>query len=83
MSPRFTVPPDGGAVHPRDIVFVATLERLRKSGWRVGVHNDYKLDGEDRTFWLLTHPSGRYVKGEGRDNCCAIEECARQADAMR
>lgn len=42
------------------------LEALRAAGWSVAVHNDYRLNGEPHTFWLFTHPDGRWVKGEGR-----------------
>lgn len=43
------------------------LEDLRIRGWRVGVHNDYRLNGEDMTFWLFTHSAtARFVKGEGK-----------------
>lgn len=31
----------------------------------VASHNDYRQGGELKTFWLMTHPSGRYVKAEG------------------
>jgi hypothetical protein len=31
----------------------------------VAVHNDYRQGGELKTFWLMTHPSGRYVQAEG------------------
>lgn len=49
------------------------LDRLRATGWMVAVHNDYRLGGEFHTFWLFTHPDGRYVKGEGKtdDQACA------------
>ena len=41
------------------------LRILRENGWMVGVHNDYRQDGKLMTFWLFTHPSGRWLKGEG------------------
>lgn len=44
------------------------IARLRAAGWRVAVHNDYRQGGEDWTFWLFTHPDGRWVKGEGRND---------------
>jgi multidrug efflux pump subunit AcrA (membrane-fusion protein) len=56
------------------------LETLRSQGWRVAVHNDYKLNGDDYTFWLLTHPNGRWIKGEGRsdeDAICVLLDAAR------
>lgn len=48
---------------------------MREAGWRVAVHNDYRLNGEDHTFWLFTHPNGRWVKGEGRTDDDALAEC--------
>jgi hypothetical protein len=41
------------------------LATLRRDGWMVAVHNDYRQDGELRTFWLMTKGE-RAVKGEGR-----------------
>lgn len=38
----------------------------------MAVHNDYRLNGVPHTFWLLTHPDGRYVKGEGRTDAEAL-----------
>jgi len=49
------------------------LEDIRMRGWRVGVHNDYRLNSEDWTFWLFTHYSGRFVKGEGKSDKKALE----------
>lgn len=31
----------------------------------MAVHNDYRLNGTRYSFWLLTHPSGVWCKGEG------------------
>jgi len=45
---------------------------LRADGWSVAVHNDYRIDGRACTFWLLTHPDGRYVKGEGSTDAEAL-----------
>ena len=50
------------------------LARLRADGWMVGVHNDYRLNGEPRTFWLLTHANGRWIKGEGTTDASALAE---------
>lgn len=49
----------------------STLERLRKKGWAVGCHNDYRQGGEKRTFWLLTN-GDRCVTGEGRSDWLAL-----------
>lgn len=48
------------------------LATLRAAGWSVAVHNDYRLYGEPHTFWLFTHPDGRWLKGEGRTDEDAI-----------
>jgi hypothetical protein len=56
-----------------------SLTRLRKLGWMVAVHNDYKLNGTPMTFWLFTHPSGRWVKGEGQTDEGALADCLRAA----
>ena len=57
----------------------AMVEALRKAGWSVAVHNDYRLSGEHHAFWLWTHPDGRYVKGEGRSDVEALTLCATAA----
>lgn len=54
----------------------ASLEELRAAGWSVAVHNDYRLNGEPHTFWLFTHPNGRWIKGEGRTDDEAITQAA-------
>lgn len=41
------------------------LAEMRATGWVVAVHNDYRLGGLLKTFWLFTHGSGLYLKGEG------------------
>lgn len=48
---------------------------MRDAGWCVAVHNDYRVDGERYTFWLWTHPSGRWIKGEGRTDEDALAQC--------
>lgn len=55
------------------------LERLRAAGWTVGVHNDYRSGGEPMTFWLLTHPSGVWIKGEGATDEDALAYVEEQA----
>ncbi len=56
-----------------------TLDLLRQQGWRVAIHNDYTIDGALHTFWLLTHPSGRWIKGEGMSDTEALD----RAEIMR
>ena len=47
---------------------------LREKGWMVAVHNDYRINGERKTFWLLTYDDGQYVKGEGATDAEALNE---------
>ena len=61
------------ALTERNRALEAEVERLREAspddiraaGWAVAVHNDYRLAGENHTFWLFTR-DGRAIKGEGR-----------------
>jgi len=55
------------------------LEKLRKAGWSVAVHNDYRLNGWPHTFWLFTHPSGWWAKGEGLSDAEATHKAWKQA----
>lgn len=49
------------------------LARLRKLGWEVAIHNDYRIEGERFTFWLFTHNhSGKFIKGEGKGDLEAL-----------
>ena len=48
------------------------LARAREKGWTVAVHNDYRQNGNPMTFWLLTHPCGRWLKGEGKTDDAAL-----------
>lgn len=52
----------------------ALPDDLRAAGWSVAVHNDYRINGESHTFWLFTHPDGRYAKGEGRTDAEALDQ---------
>lgn len=63
----------------RGVEFSRTLHALRQDGWRVAVHNDYRLNGDDMTFWLMTHISGFYLKGEGKTDMDALMEIDAQA----
>jgi hypothetical protein len=56
-----------------------TLAELRDNGWSVAVHNDYRLNGERMTFWLMTHDCGLYLKGEGKSDAEAIGQIDKQA----
>jgi len=55
------------------------LTSIRAAGWMVGAHNDYRINGVPMTFWLFTHPSGQWVKGEGMTDLQALEEAAHEA----
>lgn len=55
------------------------LKQMRDAGWRVAVHNDYEQGGEFFTFWLFTHPSGLWVKGEACSDTEAIAKAALEA----
>lgn len=54
------------------------LADLRTHGWMVAVHNDYRVAGKFQTFWLFTHPDGKYVKGEGSTDEAAVGHCRHQ-----
>lgn len=60
-----------------DETALSGVDQLRANGWTVAVHNDYRLNGKPYTFWLWTHPDGRYVKGEGLTD----DEALRQVRA--
>lgn len=46
---------------------------LREVGWSVACHNDYRFNGKDHTFWLMTR-NGRSVKGEGETDAIALNQ---------
>lgn len=52
--------------------------RLREAGWTVAVHNDYRLHGKPHVFWLWTHPSGVWAKGEGETDEAALLQAEDQ-----
>ena len=54
------------------------IDYLRSLGWMVAVHNDYKQNGEFHTFWLLTYPDGKYLKGEGKTDDEALEQIVEE-----
>ncbi len=47
---------------------------LRMNGWMVAIHNDYRQNGEQHTFWLFTNKDGKYIKGEGFTDAEALEQ---------
>ncbi len=52
----------------------ASPDDIRALGWNVAVHNDYRLCDVNYTFWLFTHPSGGWVKGEGLNDTGALNQ---------
>lgn len=64
------------------------LSSIRRRGWTVAVHNDYKLNGVTMTFWLFTKAAdgsllagvadGFFVKGEGETDFLALVEIAQK-----
>lgn len=59
-----------------------SADDLRGLGWMVAVHNDYRLDGDKHTFWLLTHPleGGGFLalQGEAKFDAEALDNIRRQ-----
>lgn len=53
-----------------------SADDLRAKGWSVAVHNDYRINGEPHTFWLLTH-GDRAIKGEGKTDVEALNQIRR------
>lgn len=51
----------------------ALLAYLRLQGLTVAVHNDYRLDGEAHTFWLMVDTNEMSYKGEGRTDLQALQ----------
>lgn len=70
-SPRETLDAARGAI---------ILARLRAAGWSVAVHNDYRQEGQDFTFWLFTHRSGIWARGEGATDYFALLRAESEAE---
>ncbi len=60
----------------------AVLKALRGDGWCVAVHNDYKLNGKDFTFWLFTKDD-KHIKGEGATDMIALSNAYNQIGSTR
>lgn len=61
-------------VKAKALLFALTdcqCDDLRAAGWTVAVHNDYRLNDQPHTFWLLTRGT-TCVKGEGRTDAEAL-----------
>ena len=50
------------------------LTKLRDHKWSIAIHNDYYLSGKFYTFYLVAHPSGVWLKGEGESDVEALEK---------
>lgn len=60
----------------------AIPDDIRAEGWSVAVHNDYKQNGKNHTFWLFTMGS-RNVKGEGLSDTVALNQVRHQIGLPR
>lgn len=58
------------------------LEGLRREGWVVACHNDYRQLGEAHTFWLFTR-GGTCFSGEGMTDREALEAVQKQVDEAK
>jgi hypothetical protein len=75
--------------HPREVAAIdnatvraaACADDLRAKGWSVAVHNDYRQGGKLYTFWLVTSPGGRWLKGEGATDSEALDEIRQKLPA--
>jgi hypothetical protein len=55
----------------------ACADDLRSWGWTVTLHQDYRLNGQPMTRWLLTKDE-RFVTGEGATDAEALREIRRK-----
>jgi len=55
----------------KKVISASNPDDIRKKGWAVAVHNDYRLKGKNYTFWLFTKRN-RCVKGEGKTDTEAL-----------
>lgn len=54
--------------------WVDKLKYLRRNGYTVAVHNDYRQNGNLCTFWILIDSEGMSYKGEGNSDEEAFSE---------
>lgn len=57
-----------------DFLSKSVLDELRRDGWMVVCHNDYRLNGVLMTWWSFARGS-QYVKGEGHTDAEALDQC--------
>jgi hypothetical protein len=55
------------------------LEIIRSRGWQVAVHNDYRMGGQDMTFWGFSR-GDEWVRGEGKTDGEALHSVLEQID---
>ena len=60
---------------------LSILDKLRREGWSVAVHNDYHMAGKRFTFWLFTRGEVA-IKGEGQTDLDALAQVRIRADAI-
>ncbi len=70
-------------VDATDRIEAAIPNDLRAQGWAIAIHNDYWQNGERKTFWLMTHRNGRWLKGEGSTDAMALNEIRAGRAAIR
>jgi len=56
------------------------LKWMRDHGWKVAVHNDYSVNFVSYTFWLFTHFSGVWVRGEATTDSEALRQIIHQVE---
>lgn len=57
----------------KDDLSFSLLSEIRSKGWRVAIHNDYRLNMEFYTFWLFTKGE-KAIKGEGTTDLEALQQ---------
>jgi hypothetical protein len=62
---------------PLDILKQSLPDDIRAKGWSVAVHNDYKIEGRNYTFWLFTKGNCA-IKGEGPTDQDALNSVREQ-----
>jgi len=63
--------PELQAPEPPPSIDEASPDDLRDQGWWVACHNDYMIDRDRRTFWLLTK-GNKCVQGRGPTDAIAL-----------
>lgn len=74
MTPEFAAGFNAGLEAERKKVADGSANDLRTAGLTVAVHNDYRLNGEAHTFWLMVRKDGMSFKGEGKTDAEALNQ---------